>query len=130
MVTAPFVGRIGISIGSMSLPRVYVAQVVRFAGSGRYPGWPVSPLSIDRTCREVRLQCDIDKPVAAHALRHAFAVHLRPGAKRCRPVPPGDHDRSTPAFAVSEPITSISTRSIAGTIARRSRKRLRRRTTS
>jgi integrase/recombinase XerD len=43
---------------------------------GRYPGQPISPLSIDRTCREVRLQCDIDKPVAPHALRHAFAVHL------------------------------------------------------
>jgi integrase/recombinase XerD len=43
---------------------------------GRFPGQPISPLSIDRTCREVRLQCDIDKPVAPHALRHAFAVHL------------------------------------------------------
>jgi integrase/recombinase XerD len=43
---------------------------------GRYPGQPISPLSIDRTCREVRLLCGIDKPVAPHALRHAFAVHL------------------------------------------------------
>ena len=43
---------------------------------GRYPGQPISPLSIDRTCRKVRQQCGIDKPVAPHALRHAFAVHL------------------------------------------------------
>ena len=43
---------------------------------GRYPGQPVSPLTIDRTCREVRQQCGIDKPVVPHALRHAFAVHL------------------------------------------------------
>jgi integrase/recombinase XerD len=43
---------------------------------GRYPGQPVSPLTIDRTCREVRQQCGIGKPVAPHALRHAFAVHL------------------------------------------------------
>jgi site-specific recombinase XerD len=43
---------------------------------GRYPGQPISALTIDRTCREVRLLCGIDKPVAPHALRHAFAVHL------------------------------------------------------
>lgn len=43
---------------------------------GREPCQPVSPLTVDRTCREVRLLCGIDKPVAPHALRHAFAVHL------------------------------------------------------
>jgi integrase/recombinase XerD len=43
---------------------------------GRYPNRPVSALTIDRTCREVRLLCGIDKPVAPHSLRHAFAVHL------------------------------------------------------
>src|SRR5580658_3033407 len=43
---------------------------------GRYPGQPISPLTIDRTCREVRLLCGIDKPVAPHSLRHSFAVHL------------------------------------------------------
>jgi integrase/recombinase XerD len=43
---------------------------------GRYPSQPISPLSIDRTCREVSQQCGIGKPVAPHALRHAFAVHL------------------------------------------------------
>jgi integrase/recombinase XerD len=43
---------------------------------GREPRQPVSPLTVDRTCREVRLLCGIDKPVAPHALRHAFAVHL------------------------------------------------------
>ena len=43
---------------------------------GRYPSQPISPLSIDRTCREARLLCGIDKPVAPHSLRHSFAVHL------------------------------------------------------
>ena len=43
---------------------------------GRWPDQPVSPLTIDRTCREVRQQCGIGKPVAPHSLRHAFAVHL------------------------------------------------------
>ena len=43
---------------------------------GRQPGQPVSPLSIDRTCREVRERCGIGKPVGPHSLRHAFAVHL------------------------------------------------------
>ena len=43
---------------------------------GRYPRQPISPLTIDRTCREVRRQCGIDKPIAPHVLRHAFAVHL------------------------------------------------------
>jgi site-specific recombinase XerD len=43
---------------------------------GRQPGQPVSPLTIDRTCREVRLKCRINKPVAPHSLRHSFAVHL------------------------------------------------------
>ncbi len=43
---------------------------------GREPGQPVSPLTIDRTCREVRLLFGIDKPVAPQSLRHSFAVHL------------------------------------------------------
>jgi site-specific recombinase XerD len=43
---------------------------------GDRPDRPVSPLSINRTCREVRAQCGIGKPVAPHSLRHAFAVHL------------------------------------------------------
>jgi integrase len=43
---------------------------------GREPGQPVDPSSIERTCRKVRRQCGIGKPVAPHALRHAFAVHL------------------------------------------------------
>jgi site-specific recombinase XerD len=43
---------------------------------GDRPDRPVSPLTINRTCREVRLQCGISKPVAPHSLRHAFAVHL------------------------------------------------------
>ena len=43
---------------------------------GRDPGQPVDPSSIERACRKVRGQCGIGKPVAPHALRHAFAVHL------------------------------------------------------
>ena len=44
---------------------------------GRWPGEPrFLPLSIDRTCREVRQQCGIAKPVTPHSLRHAFAVYL------------------------------------------------------
>jgi integrase/recombinase XerD len=42
---------------------------------GREPTQPLSPLTVNRTCREVRLLCDIDKPVAPHSLRNAFAVH-------------------------------------------------------
>jgi site-specific recombinase XerD len=43
---------------------------------GDRPGHPVSALTIDRTCREVRQRCGIGKPVTPHSLRHAFAVHL------------------------------------------------------
>jgi integrase/recombinase XerD len=43
---------------------------------GDRSGHPVSPLTIDRTCRHVRQQCGIGKPVTPHSLRHAFAVHL------------------------------------------------------
>ena len=43
---------------------------------GDRPGQPITPSTIDRTCREVRLQCGIGKPVTPHSLRHSFAVHL------------------------------------------------------
>jgi integrase/recombinase XerD len=43
---------------------------------GNRPDRPMSPLSVNRTCREVRLRCGIGKPVGPHSLRHAFAVHL------------------------------------------------------
>jgi site-specific recombinase XerD len=43
---------------------------------GRWPGQPISPLSLNRTCREVSQRCGIGKPVGPHSLRHAFAVHL------------------------------------------------------
>jgi site-specific recombinase XerD len=43
---------------------------------GRSPGQHVHPLTINLTCREVARRCGIGKPVAPHALRHAFAVHL------------------------------------------------------
>jgi integrase/recombinase XerD len=43
---------------------------------GRWPGEPISPLSINRTCREVSQKCGLGKPVGPHSLRHSFAVHL------------------------------------------------------
>ena len=43
---------------------------------GDRPGQPISPLTINHTCRQVRQQCGIGKPVTPHSLRHAFAVHL------------------------------------------------------
>jgi integrase/recombinase XerD len=43
---------------------------------GRAPGRHVHPITINLTCREVARRCGIGKPVAPHALRHAFAVHL------------------------------------------------------
>src|SRR5271156_3791052 len=43
---------------------------------GRWPGEPISPLSINRTCREVSQKCGLGKPIGPHSLRHAFAVHL------------------------------------------------------
>jgi integrase/recombinase XerD len=43
---------------------------------GRQPDQPISTSAVEVACREVRLRCGIDKPVAPHSLRHAFAVHL------------------------------------------------------
>ena len=43
---------------------------------GGKPGQPISPLTVDLTCRQVRERCRIGKPVTPHSLRHAFAVHL------------------------------------------------------
>jgi integrase/recombinase XerD len=43
---------------------------------GDRPDQPISPLTINHTCRQVRAHCGISKPVTPHALRHAFAVHL------------------------------------------------------
>ena len=52
----------------------------------RWPGEPISPFSIDRTCREVRQQCGIGKPVTPHSLRHAFAVHLLEAGTNLRTI--------------------------------------------
>jgi site-specific recombinase XerD len=43
---------------------------------GDRPGQPICPLTVNHTCRVVRQQCGIGKPVTPHSLRHAFAVHL------------------------------------------------------
>lgn len=43
---------------------------------GREPSQPVHPLTVNLTCRDARERSGIGKPVAPHALRHAFAVHL------------------------------------------------------
>ena len=43
---------------------------------GNRPDQPITALTVNRTCREVRQQCGIGKPVGPHSLRHAFAVHL------------------------------------------------------
>ena len=43
---------------------------------GDCPGQPITASTVDRTCREVRLQCGIGKSVTPHALRHSFTVHL------------------------------------------------------
>jgi integrase/recombinase XerD len=39
-------------------------------------GQPISPLTVDFTCRQVRERCGIGKPVTPHSLRYAFAIHL------------------------------------------------------
>jgi integrase/recombinase XerD len=38
---------------------------------GRRPGQPISTSAVEVACREVRLRCGVDKPVAPHSLRHA-----------------------------------------------------------
>jgi integrase/recombinase XerD len=43
---------------------------------GDKPDQPISPLTVNHVCRQVRSQCGISKPSTPHALRHAFAVHL------------------------------------------------------
>jgi integrase/recombinase XerD len=53
---------------------------------GRWPGRPISPLSINYTCREVSQRCGIGKPVGPHSLRHAFAVHLLEAGTNLRTI--------------------------------------------
>ncbi|WP_158803187.1 tyrosine-type recombinase/integrase [Acidisoma sp. L85] len=43
---------------------------------GDVPGQPITPSAVEDTCRIMRRQHGIGKPVTPHALRHAFAVHL------------------------------------------------------
>ena len=62
------------------------ALPVKWLFPGRWPGEPISPLSINRTCREVSQRCDIGKPVGPHSLRHAFAVHLLESGTNLRTI--------------------------------------------
>ena len=43
---------------------------------GNVPGQPITPSAVQDTCRMVRRQAGLEKPVTPHSLRHAFAVHL------------------------------------------------------
>lgn len=43
---------------------------------GDLPGQPITASAVEDTCRAVRYQTNIAKPVTPHSLRHAFAVHL------------------------------------------------------
>jgi integrase/recombinase XerD len=43
---------------------------------GDPPSRPISPMTMQQICRQVREKRGIDKPVTPHSLRHAFAVHL------------------------------------------------------
>jgi integrase/recombinase XerD len=43
---------------------------------GDRPDQPIGPLAVNHICRQARAKCGIPKPMAPHALRHAFAVHL------------------------------------------------------
>ena len=62
----------------LDMLRIYwdKTRPVEWLFPGRWPGQPISPLTIDLTCRQVRERCGIGKPVTPHSLRHAFAVHL------------------------------------------------------
>ena len=43
---------------------------------GDRPDQPIGRHTINHACRQVRVKGGLAKPVAPHALRHAFAVHL------------------------------------------------------
>jgi integrase/recombinase XerD len=43
---------------------------------GDPPSRPISPMTMQQICRQVREKCGLAKPVTPHSLRHAFAVHL------------------------------------------------------
>ena len=43
---------------------------------GDVPGKPVTRGAVEHTCQRIRRLCGVAKPITAHTLRHAFAVHL------------------------------------------------------
>src|SRR3979490_478625 len=66
---------------------------------GDVPGQPITPSAVEDTCRIVRRQYGIGKPVTPHSLRHAFAVHLLEAGSHRRTTqfwPGHRHLRTTP----------------------------------
>jgi site-specific recombinase XerD len=53
-----------------------VARPKEWLFPGDLPGQPITASAVEDTCRIVRRQAGIEKPVTPHSLRHAFAVHL------------------------------------------------------
>jgi site-specific recombinase XerD len=70
---------------------------------GDRPDRPISPLTVDHTCRRVRRECGIGKQITPHSLRHAFAVHLLEAGTDLRTIQLllGHRDLSTTARYLS-----------------------------
>ena len=91
---------------------------------GDKPDRPISPLTLNLTCREVRAQSGISKPVTPHSLRHAFAVHLLEAGTDLRTIQSllGHRDLSTTAqylmiatskvCATASPLESLHTATV------------------